>query len=719
MTIEEQFEQKHILSIIKYNRKVEAVLNQASKDLAKRISIFELKNPTAISQGSFYKINKGLANKVDTILGKLHKDIQTNIQAGIISNWNLSNLKNDELTDKWASGIKLAKNQIPTSFNQLNMAAMDTFIARTTAGLNISERVWNLVNGAKDQVELLLSSGITTGKSAAGIARDIKIYLNEPERLFRRVRQEGKLVLSKAARGYHPGAGVYRSSYKNALRLTKNEINMSYRMSDYTRRQNLPFVVGVEVHLSASHPRLDMCFISPMYKVLTSKGWIPIYKIKENDLVLSHKGKFRRVTKKYKTTTHKVEMRTIEYKCGYDNRAKSKKINSTENHPFLVNDKWIPAKDIKVGDKAKILASRCKWCGKLIPYYREYCSKSCASKAVTKKQWSNPKHRESVSKKAKKRCKGGIPYFKDWVDSGRNVDNLINPENRQKAIKNSQLALKEMVKNGTHPFQQAKNNIKANKKLAQNKYSTFIEKKIEWLLKQKGINYIHTYPFKRDVYRKNGDKRLYFIDFVLTDYKIAIECDGQYWHQDKEKDLKRQKEIENKGFTVLRFTDNEIRKHLDSCSNEIDRVINNHSGNYEFMDVIIEKVKSWTAENKAPITRYNLEVEEDNSYIIKGFVVHNCDDLQGRYPKGFLFVSWHVGCLCYTTSIMLNEKNSLNFMKTGKIAKANYINKIPKRATNWVKANAKTIAGYKNTPFFIKDNFTADFELKESVSKIL
>ncbi|GAG87786.1 unnamed protein product, partial [marine sediment metagenome] len=113
--------------------------------------------------------------------------------------------------------------------------------------------------GTKDQLELYLSSGISTGKSAAGIAGDIKQYLNEPNRLFRRVRQEGRLVLSKAARGYHPGAGIYRSSYRNALRLAKNEINMAYRMSDHLRRQQLPFVTGIEVHLSASHPRLDMC----------------------------------------------------------------------------------------------------------------------------------------------------------------------------------------------------------------------------------------------------------------------------------------------------------------------------------------------------------------------------------------------------------------------------------------------------------------------------
>jgi len=547
MGIEGQFENRNMLDIISYNSKIKTALNKASNDLAMRIAIIEMKSPTKIVNGSFYKINKSLEKRINIILNNLHKDIQSNIQNGIVTHWDMANLKNDKLVGIWAEDITLGKGNIPASFNQLNMVALDSFLVRTTAGMNLSSRVWNLVNGAKDQLELYLSSGIAVGKSAAGIARDVKQYLNEPNKLFRRVRKEGKLVLSKSARGYHPGSGIYRSSYRNALRLTRTEINMAYRMSDYTRRQQLPFVIGIEVHLSASHPRLDMCFISGMYKVLTSKGWVSICKIKENDLVLSHEGKFRRVTKKYKTTTHKVEMRTIEYKCGYDNRAKSKKISSTENHPFLVNDKWTPAKDIKVGDKVKILASRCEWCGKKIPYYREYCSKSCASNATTKKQWSNPKHREGVSKK------------------------------------------------------------------------------------------------------------------------------------------------------------------------EIDRVINNHSDNFEFVDVIIEKVKSWTAENKAPITRYNLEVKKDNSYIIKGFVVHNCDDLVGKYPKGFIFIGWHPSCLCYTTSIMLNKKDSLKFMKTGKIAKSKHILRIPKKATKWIKTNAKAITGYKNTPYFIKDNFTKDFKLKDHV----
>ncbi|MBA7541853.1 hypothetical protein ES705_34169 [subsurface metagenome] len=259
MGIEEQFENRNMLDMIIRNRKIEAVLNKASNDLAMKAAIFEMKYPTKMLQGSFYIRNRGLEKQIDSILNKLNKDIQTNIQEGIVSHWDMANLKNNKLVGTWAKGIKLNKDLISPSFNQLNLAALDTFLNRTAAGMNLSERVWNLTNGAKDQLELYLASGISTGESAAEIAGNIKQYLNEPNRLFRRVRQEGKLVLSKAAKGYHPGAGIYRSSYKNALRLSKNEINMAYRMSDYTRRQQLPFVTGIEVHLSASHPQLDMC----------------------------------------------------------------------------------------------------------------------------------------------------------------------------------------------------------------------------------------------------------------------------------------------------------------------------------------------------------------------------------------------------------------------------------------------------------------------------
>ena len=84
--------------------------------------------------------------------------------------------------------------------------------------------------------------------------------MQHPDKLFRRVRNKhGQLVLSQRARAYHPGRGVYRSSYKNARRLTATETNIAYRTADYERWQQLDFVVGIEIKLSNNHPEPDIC----------------------------------------------------------------------------------------------------------------------------------------------------------------------------------------------------------------------------------------------------------------------------------------------------------------------------------------------------------------------------------------------------------------------------------------------------------------------------
>jgi len=53
----------------------------------------------------------------------------------------------------------------------------------------------------------------------------------------------------------------------------------------------------------------------------------------------------------------------------------------------------------------------------------------------------------------------------------------------------------------------------------------------------------------------------------------------------------------------------------------IQRMVKNHSGEYEFIDV---EVVSVSTQIKEQVTFYNLSVSEDESYIAKGFVVHNC-----------------------------------------------------------------------------------------------
>lgn len=90
---------------------------------------------------------------------------------------------------------------------------------------------------------------------------DIRQYLKRPDMLFRRVRDEhGNLQLSRRAAAYHPGRGVYRSSYKNARRLAATETNIAYRTADHLRWQQMDFVVGIEIRTSpTNHPVPDIC----------------------------------------------------------------------------------------------------------------------------------------------------------------------------------------------------------------------------------------------------------------------------------------------------------------------------------------------------------------------------------------------------------------------------------------------------------------------------
>ncbi len=131
---------------------------------------------------------------------------------------------------------------------------------RKANGLNLSDRVWKYTDQFKEEIEMGLDVGIRNGVPANKMTRDLKQYLRHPDKLFRRVRDEhGQLQLSKAAKAYHPGRGVYRSSYMNARRLAATETNIAYRSADYARWQDLDFVVGIRVVRSNNHPVPDIC----------------------------------------------------------------------------------------------------------------------------------------------------------------------------------------------------------------------------------------------------------------------------------------------------------------------------------------------------------------------------------------------------------------------------------------------------------------------------
>lgn len=203
----------------------------------------------------------------------------TTIETGSKKQWLFACEKNDGFISSIMDTSKLSKARLK-KMQDRNLEALKAFQERKIDGMNLSQRVWKYVGQYKEQLESAIDAGLGDGRSAQQLARDVKQDLKDPNRLFRRVRDKrGNLVLSKAARAFHPGRGVYRSSVKNAQRLTRSEINMAYRESDWQRWQTLDFVVGFEIHRSNHEPlcECDLCskLVGRYPKGFKFKGWHP------------------------------------------------------------------------------------------------------------------------------------------------------------------------------------------------------------------------------------------------------------------------------------------------------------------------------------------------------------------------------------------------------------------------------------------------------------
>jgi len=65
-------------------------------------------------------------------------------------------------------------------------------------------------------------------------------------------------------------------------------------------------------------------------------------------------------------------------------------------------------------------------------------------------------------------------------------------------------------------------------------------------------------------------------DIVFREQKIAVFCDGDYWHSlpDKKKqDIRQNKLLSDNGWIVLRFTGTEIRKNIKRCVDVIEAAL--------------------------------------------------------------------------------------------------------------------------------------------------
>lgn len=271
----QSYDAAHYRQTEQYTQAVDALFDRATNEIVRAAAKGQYDPDKPFSFDDYPSV-KAL---MQSVTKQLASRITTVIESGSKKQWLFACSKNDGFIASILETSKLSKARLKKMQDQ-NLDALKTFQGRKVEGMNLSQRVWKYVGQYREQLEAAIDAGLGEGRSAAQLSRDVRQNLRDPNRLFRRVRDKrGNLVLSKAARAFHPGRGVYRSSAKNAARLTRSEINMAYRESDYLRWQSLDFVVGFEVKRSNHEPLCDCDICEKLKgrypKHFKFKGWHP------------------------------------------------------------------------------------------------------------------------------------------------------------------------------------------------------------------------------------------------------------------------------------------------------------------------------------------------------------------------------------------------------------------------------------------------------------
>ncbi len=275
-----EYDREHIKNLLGSQQMVLNLLDDATRQVIEQIFIADILEDIENGDEFFtFADYPRLMNNVTDIMERTHSGMTNTISAGNTLAWGLSNTKNDAMLD-WLlqhTEKKISSDFLDAWYNH-NNEALAAFINRVEGGMDLSGRVWKITEDFYDQLQLAVDVSIGTGKSAARMSQDVRNLLIEPNKLFRRVRNKhGLLVPSKAMRNYHPGQGVYRSSYKNALRLTGTENNIAYRTADHNRWSKMKFVEGITIQMSNNHPVYDICdtLAGDYSKDFKFVGWHP------------------------------------------------------------------------------------------------------------------------------------------------------------------------------------------------------------------------------------------------------------------------------------------------------------------------------------------------------------------------------------------------------------------------------------------------------------
>lgn len=291
-------ELKFLQYLAQFDKEIEKVYNRFVQELASiGVSVTDAMTGDIFSFANFPEIQQKLSEAMKTYNTAM-KNMLVNGMTGAI---NASFANTTEALGKYS----ILEEKAVESLRETCKLAYIASRMKPDTGLSLSQRVWNYTQQSKAEFEMavsdIMTEGLSKGISAEELGRRVRGRLQNPDAMYRRyhlkktmsdgtkkdivewrkrtIDADGK-VHFMSTDIEHPGAGVYRSSRKNALRMAATEINAAYRYADCTRWQNEPFVIGIRIRLSDNHtcngkPFVDMCddLYGDYPKWMLWRGW--------------------------------------------------------------------------------------------------------------------------------------------------------------------------------------------------------------------------------------------------------------------------------------------------------------------------------------------------------------------------------------------------------------------------------------------------------------
>jgi len=361
------------------------------------------------------------------------------------------------------------------------------------------------------------------------------------------------------------------------------------------------------------------CFISPRVLIYGSDGFKPIKDIRVGDLVLTHRGRFRRVVY---VRPHDVLPRGSEVIrlsiVPVDRAGRRVHITVTPEHPFLVNGSWKSASEIRPSDSVSALGDKCEVCGR--PYfvrYDRYEARSyhtCSARCHNKRIFHSSEAREKVRRTMKAQ----------YLDGRRDAALVTRRANER---------TRELVASGLAKIQHLSSEERRLSRIAvaakitagiRKGITGFGEAELKPILDRLGVNYIHLFALPES-------PLLY--DFCLPDQRILVEVRGPGFNNvaAQERAAIKDRLANDHGYLLLNLWWAQVIDQPATVEEILRRILRNHGHEYVFVEARVVSVES--RRTRGLFRLYNIGVEEDESYVAAGVVSHNCRPPGNRNPE--------------------------------------------------------------------------------------